>query len=263
MNNLDTVQNLKMVFLGAGNLAWNLAQEFHKKGLTVDQVFSRTIVSAHQLAALVGAKYTDNPADIIKDADVYIIAITDNAISDFVSKLDVNGGIVVHTAGSIAIEALEECSENYGVFYPLQTFTKGKNVGFLNIPVCVEANTRDTLQMLRNLGKLISEKVYEVNSSDRKILHLAGIIASNFSNHLFFQANKVLNDHDLRFELLRPLLIETVNKAVELSPNKAQTGPASRGNRNIIESHLEFLSDYPEIKELYEIFSKQILITYT
>lgn len=246
-----------IVFIGAGNLAHHLSKAINKAGYNITQVYSRTIESAVNMADYVNAQPIDNMKIIDDDADLYIISVTDNAIEEILQKLDIVDKNIVHTAGSIDISVLNK-AKNYGVFYPLQTFSKHVELDFRKIPVCIEANNNDFKNSISNLAYQVSDNVWYINSIERKQLHLSAVFACNFVNHLFTISKKILDEKNINFNILHPLIQETVNKALIANPESVQTGPALRNDTNIIEKHLKLLSSQPDTKQIYELITNSI-----
>ncbi|WP_435625482.1 Rossmann-like and DUF2520 domain-containing protein [Flagellimonas sp.] len=248
---------LSVVILGTGNVAENLIHAlYHSKQAHLLQIVGR---KQHALNKYTGkAKITSN-FENIEDADIYIIAVSDSAIQMVAEKLLGKQGLVVHTSGATSMHSIS--SVNKGVFYPLQTFTKERILDFTNIPICVEASNNQGLELLHKLGTSISSQVHEISSEQREKLHLAAVFANNFSNHLFHISEMVCAKEGLSFELLKPLILETVQKLESLSPYKAQTGPARRKDIPSMEKHLELLPD-EEHKKLYTLLSEAIMKTY-
>lgn len=246
---------IKVSILGSGNVATHLISAFLKAdAVDLVQVYSRSIKSAH-LKKDVSA--VDNLQDLIP-VDVTIIAISDDAIFDFSKKLNTKG-IVAHTSGSVAMNDLNNQSSK-GVFYPLQTFSKDKSVDFSKIPICIEAENIDDLKLLKKLAISISDKVYEINSEQRKKLHLAAVFVNNFTNHLYYIGNEICDEYKVPFEILHPLIKETADKIQKISPKNAQTGPAKRNDIKTIEKHLAQLSS--QEKEIYTVLTNSISKTY-
>lgn len=248
-----------IVFIGAGNLATNLAVALNRNGIPIAQVYSRTEDSAIALAGKVYCPYTTDIESIITGACIYICAISDNALIELIPRLT-NGresSLWVHTAGSLPMEVWGNL-ENYGVFYPLQTFSKNREVDFSKIPFFIEANNEKHTGMLIKLAKVLSDKVYGISSAQRMKLHLAAVFACNFTNYMYTVAADIVSEEKLPFEILLPLIDETASKVHELSPEQAQTGPAVRFDRNIIGKHLDILKEYPDIQRLYELLSTSI-----
>ncbi len=165
--------------------------------------------------------------------------------------------MVVHTSGSVNIEALNDRNRK-GVFYPLQTFSKSKEVDFNIIPICLEAQNQSDYKTLETVAKSISEVIYQVNSEQRRGLHVASVFVSNFVNHLYQMGNEICTENNLSFDILKPLIQETANKILTLSPQEAQTGPAKRNDTQTINSHLSFLTDENQ-KEIYKLLTKSII----
>jgi predicted short-subunit dehydrogenase-like oxidoreductase (DUF2520 family) len=164
----------------------------------------------------------------------------------------------MHTAGSVALDVFKGRTGNFGVFYPLMTFTAGKPVDFSFVPVALEANTKENLAKINNLASGVTGSIYHLDSEQRMFLHLAAVISSNFSNHMLVMAEKIMKEHHLNLEMLKPLLEETLEKSFVMSPHLAQTGPAVRGNKVTISKHLALLGDHPDIRELYRMISDHI-----
>jgi len=248
------------VILGAGNIAWHLGHFLSKSGITVVQVYNRSREHGKKLAISLKADFTDTADKLEKNAGIYFLAISDDAIKTVVKQLTISKDrLLVHTAGGVDMNVISGITENYGVFYPLQTFSKERHVDFTQIPLLVEANNTENLGRLKQLALTVSRHVYEMGSEDRMILHLAAVIASNFSNHLIACAENILKDRKLALEMLKPLMVETVAKAFAVTPGKAQTGPAVRGNFKLMEKHMAMLRSYPEIKEIYRLISDNII----
>ncbi|OFX62348.1 MAG: hypothetical protein A2066_14255 [Bacteroidetes bacterium GWB2_41_8] len=248
-----------VVLIGAGNLATQLAQALNEKGIRVKQVYSRKIESAKQLADKVNAPFTNNLSQLIADADIYIIAVKDSAIQEILENINLNEDqLIVHTAGSVPMSILDGFTNCYGVFYPLQTFSKSRKVDFSNIPICIEANHPSTTMKLEKLGERLSSSVNQINSEERKSLHLAAVFVNNFVNHFYSIGAEILHDKKLDFGLLKPLIRETAEKINTLHPLEAQTGPAKRNDQSIINAQLKMLHDQPEYQKIYSFVTESI-----
>jgi len=250
--------NQKIVIIGSGNVATHLGKTLCEKKHSIVQIYSKTLSNAKALAEKLHADFTDQIENVNRDADSYVIAVTDNAVEEVAHKINVNDKLIVHTSGSITMDILKNCSENYGVFYPLQTFTKEKQVVFSEIPICIEANSKKNEQTLSELAQSLSNSVHFINSEQRKIIHLAAVFACNFTNHLYGVAEEILSENEIPFEILKPLIAETTEKIKENSPKKTQTGPAIRKDEKVLKKHLEMLNNKPEWQELYSLISKGI-----
>ncbi len=250
-------------FIGAGNVAWHLAQALHGEGCHIGQIYSRTLKNARALANIVSASFTNQISEINDDADIYILSIKDDVVLDFIDnqtfKMIVRGKLIVHTAGSISMSVLENLSENTGVLYPLQTFSKHKEIDFRRVPVCIEANSTENLKLLKKISEKLLAPVYEINSEQRQYLHLAAVFACNFTNHFYVLADDILQQKNISFDILKPLIKETADKIKNISPKDAQTGPAVRNDKKITKKHLKLLSEFPELQNLYSFVSNSIL----
>jgi predicted short-subunit dehydrogenase-like oxidoreductase (DUF2520 family) len=248
-----------VVILGAGNLAWHFGHRLSGAGIQVRQVFSRTPKQGESLASELNTGYTNRLDLLAEDADLYLLAVSDDAIASLLRQARFGKRLVAHAAGSVSIDVFAGKVKNYGVLYPLQTFTQGKPLDFSNIPLFIEANNARNLEKLNRLACRLSERVYIVDSEKRTYLHLAAVIASNFTNHMFTLAEKLMQERNLSFDILKPLIQETVAKALQISPFLSQTGPAIRGNAQVIEKHMAMLEHHPEIRELYRMISESIM----
>ena len=249
-----------IVFIGAGNLAVNLAKALYKKGFRIAQVYSRTEESAKSLAETVEAGWTNDLSHVVTDADLYIVALKDSALLELLPQITLyrEHALFVHTAGSLPMNIWEGNAQRFGVFYPLQTFSKEREVSFDEIPFFIEAAASQDAELLKAIAKTLSRKVYEATSGQRKSLHLAAVYACNFTNHLYALAADILEKNNLPFDTLLPLIDETARKVHELSPAEAQTGPAVRYDGNIINAHLEMLAGEPRMQEIYRLLSDSI-----
>lgn len=246
---------IRVSIIGSGNLAQHLIVAFSKTtDIELVQVFARKDAAVAHL--INNDKIYTNFNDIIA-ADLFIIAITDDAITEVSAAIPFSDELVVHTSGSVSIEAIDN-KNRPGVFYPLQTFSKSKEVDFKTIPICIETKNEKDFQILEKVAKSISNTVYKINSEQRKALHIAAVFVCNFVNHLYQIGNNICIKNDLPFDILKPLIQETANKILTLSPNHAQTGPAKRKDIQTINAHLSFLSDDNQ-KEIYKMLTKSII----
>lgn len=250
---------MKVVILGAGNLATHLSLALLDAGYNILQIFSRTTSSAAALSETLSVPFTINPEEINQYADIYFYAVSDDALPSLISLELAPAAIHVHTAGSVSMDVFTGKKEHYGVFYPLQTFSKKKLVDFRSIPVFLEASDSGVLVLLENITINIAGQAYNINSSQRLKLHVAAIFASNFVNHLYHIASDLVQESDCSFEILKPLIIETADKVKYMHPHEAQTGPAKRNDSSVIDKHLEALSESRDLVELYSKLSQMIL----
>jgi predicted short-subunit dehydrogenase-like oxidoreductase (DUF2520 family) len=254
---------MKVVCLGSGNVATHLASALKASGAELLQVYSKTLANAHALASVLNSQAIDHLQQLNRDADLYIVSISDDAIAEVIRQLNGLRGMVVHTAGATPLSVFEgQGISRYGVLYPLQTFSKSRPVDFSTVPLCLEAGTKDDLETLHRLAANLSPLVYEVNSDDRKLLHLAAVFACNFSNHLYHLSASLLERKNLSFDLLRPLILETAAKVQSAIPYDVQTGPARRGDEATMNRHLALLQEEPALTDIYETLSKSIKKTY-
>lgn len=248
---------MNIVFIGAGNVATHLALALKNIGHNIVQVFSRTLVSAKTLANNVNAEYTNELKDLTTNSDIYFYTVPDDALPLTIENVPSKKGIHIHTAGSISMDIFTPFQYNYGVLYPLQTFSKNKNINIQEVPFLLEANNKYVKEILIDITKNLSNKFFEVNSQERQRIHLSAVFACNFTNHMFVLADKILGD--IPFEILTPLITETFSKIQVLPPAQAQTGPAKREDYSIMKKHLQLLEDNQEYKLLYEKISKSII----
>ena len=231
---------IQIVLIGSGNVAQHLIAAFAKsKEIDIIQVFSRQKESLAPL--LDSSKITDNYTDLA-EADLYIISVSDDAIASVSSQLPFENRLVVHTSGSVPLDALDKKNRK-GIFYPLQTFTKGKAINFSEIPFCLESENDSDFVLLEKVAKTISNNVFKTNEKQRKALHISAVFVNNFVNEMYRIGNEICDENKVSFEILKPLILETVNKVMTLSPKEAQTGPAKRNDTQTINAHLDFLSN--------------------
>jgi predicted short-subunit dehydrogenase-like oxidoreductase (DUF2520 family) len=246
---------IRLSIIGSGNVAQHLIQAFSKTaGIELVQVFAR---KKETVSHLVSADRITSDFKEFQPVDIIIIAVTDDAIASVSKQLAFTNQLVVHTSGSLAMNALDSKNRK-GVFYPAQTFSKSKEVDFRAIPICLEAQNETDLKTLQTLAKTISDRVYTINSEQRKALHVAAVFVSNFTNHLYQIGNEICIENHLPFDILKPLIQETANKIVILSPSEAQTGPARRKDTQTINAHLNFLTNENQ-KEIYKMLTKSII----
>jgi predicted short-subunit dehydrogenase-like oxidoreductase (DUF2520 family) len=226
---------ITVAIIGNGNVATHLVRAF----LKVDTI---------QVTAINSRKL-----EIIPEADITILAVSDDAIAQVSSK--VKNSLVVHTSGSFSINNLKN-TKNKGVFYMLQTFSKDKEIDFSKVPFCLEAENKADYLLLEKLAQTIGIKIYSINSEQRKALHVAAVFVNNFTNHLYKIGNDICEENKVPFEILYPLIDETAQKIKMLSPQKAQTGPAIRKDKKTIKNHLDFLNN--EQQKIYKMITKSI-----
>ena len=245
---------ISVVIVGTGNVAQNLYQAFEKSnGVTIKQVIGR---NREHLAFVKNNIAVSTTFNDIATADIYILAISDDAIRLVADNFKNTDGILAHTSGATSLEALKS-AQRPGIFYPLQTFTKGKIISFDEIPICVEATNEDDLNLLKQLGKTLSNTVVEIDSEQRKTLHVAAVFVNNFTNYMYTIGSEICEEHKIDFKLLQPLIKETAAKLDTLTPLQAQTGPAKRGDQQTLHNHLQIIKDKHQ-RELYTLLSNAI-----
>jgi predicted short-subunit dehydrogenase-like oxidoreductase (DUF2520 family) len=256
---------LVVSFIGSGNLAWHLAPALDNMGYVVREVYSQNPNHAEELTERLYQAEVKATLDFsTSDSKVFIIAVTDDAINDIAREIILpEDAILVHTSGSQPITELQyAATQNLGVFYPLQTFSKSKKVDFKEVPIFIESYTDETEKILMQLARSISKEVRKIGSEERKALHVAAVFASNFSNHMLTIAKEIMQQNNLSYDWLKPLITETINKSMYIGPENAQTGPAKRADLNILDSHLDFLKEQPSIAEIYKVISQHIIDTH-
>lgn len=250
-------RRLKIAIVGAGNVASHLAVEFSRVA-TVCQVVSKISSHSRQLAEKVGKQCQwGTLSDLIPDADIYIISVGDDAISDVVDTTENYPGVWAHTSGSVPADIFRNKKSHFGVFYPLQTFTKGVPVNFSEIPLLVEGSTSVEQSLLASLAAKLSDKVIKADSSTRAQLHVAAVFACNFANLLWMEADALLHSCGMDIKLLMPLLEATMQKLRSIPPAEAMTGPARRGDYGVINTQMHRL--HGDKLKIYKILSNVIL----
>ncbi len=251
---------MKVVWIGAGNLATLLGEALRRAGHETLQVFSRTKASAESLAGRLGCLATDDPDAVVPGADVYIFSVKDEAIGGLVPRVAPRAGdaLCLHTAGSMPMDVFRGYARRYGVLYPVQTFSKDCPVDFREVPVFVEASAPDSLAQTEALARSVSGRVEEMGTERRLFLHLAAVFACNFVNHCYALAADLLDGAGIPFDVMWPLIDETARKVHRIPPVEAQTGPAVRYDRNVIDRQRAMLDGKPAWKALYETMSRSI-----
>ena len=251
---------MQVVLIGAGRLATNLGHALLKAGHEVTAVYSRTMESAQALVSVVGGFATDNPHSLPLESDIFIVALKDAALADMLPQLTKGreGQLFVHTAGSMPMDIFKGLTSHYGVFYPMQTFSKERLVDFNAISLFLEATDTLSMERLKMLAATLTPHIYELDSEGRKHLHLAAVFACNFVNHCYALSAEVLKAKGLPFSVMLPLVDETAQKVHELEPKEAQTGPAVRDDQNVMLMQADMLAANPAVKRIYEELSNDI-----
>jgi predicted short-subunit dehydrogenase-like oxidoreductase (DUF2520 family) len=248
---------MKIVIIGAGNVATVLGGKLHEAGQEIVQVFSRQPEHALRLAEELGCAPVSRWEDIYPDADLYIAALSDNALRGLGKVLSLPGRLVVHTGGAVPMEVLLEVSEHCGVLYPLQSLRKELRP-YAGIPLLVDAHIPDDLQRITDIARSISGQVQTADNDTRLRLHVAAVMVNNFTNHLYVLAEEYCRKEGVDFSMLLPLIRETAGRLSDIAPEDAQTGPAVRGDEATVEEHLKLIGNYKDIKDIYTLFTQQI-----
>ncbi len=248
---------MNTVLIGSGNAATVLGRLMKAKGHTIREVVSRNILHAKRLADDLHAKAHDDIKKITADGDMYIIAVSDDAIAAIADGLQLQGKIVVHTSGATNKNVLKNSSDNYGVLYPLQSLRKEKT-GLPVIPLFVDGKNTEVIEKLFAFARTLSGIVDIADDEKRLKLHLSAVIVSNFTNHLYALAENFCEQENINFAVLAPIIHEVAGRILQFSPDQMQTGPAIRGDRQTMEKHIQLLAGYPQIKKIYEIMSENI-----
>ena len=253
---------MRISLIGAGRVATHLGRVLLKRGHEIVQVYSRDVNHAEALASGISADAVSEIAQLNTDIDLAIIAVSDQAISQVIEQLSnvLKDVLIVHTSGSTNLSVLTQYHSRSGVFYPLQTFSLEREVDWANTPLFVEAVESQDLKFLNTLAQSLSQRVYQYDSEQRLSLHLAAVFACNFSNYCYDMAKQVVDAKQVDFSLLYPLILETAKKATEYDPSQVQTGPAMRGDQNILNMHQQMLVDSgrEDLQQCYQMMSEQI-----
>lgn len=256
---------IKISFIGSGNLAWHLAPALDNAGFVVKEVFSRNPRHAEALTERLYQAEVKGSLDFSTSvSSVFIIAASDDAIKEIATEIILpDEAFLLHTSGSQPLSLLDFAAiDNIGSFYPLQTFSKNKRIDFKTLPIFIESKNESTEFLMMTLAKAISNNVRKIGSEERKALHVAAVFASNFVDHMLTLSKEILEKNSLSFELLRPLINETIAKILAIGPENALTGPAKRGDLEILDRHLEFLQTDEAVAEIYKLISQDIINRY-
>jgi predicted short-subunit dehydrogenase-like oxidoreductase (DUF2520 family) len=252
---------MKITIIGAGNVATHLAKRLFEKGHQINQIINRSLTNAKVLAEKVDAKAINDWADIDMQSAIYLIAVSDDVIGEVakeLSKFVSKNKIVAHTSGATSSTVFKTHFENYGVFYPLQTFSKTRKADFETLPFCIDGSNETTKNELFQLAETICPNVYFIDDKQRNTLHVAAVFANNFTNHLLAISEQIITKENIPFDLLKPLINETVAKINESTPQSMQTGPARRGDKATLAKHQKYLDKYPKYRKIYEPLSESV-----
>lgn len=252
---------MRVVIIGAGNVATHLAIALDSV-CDVVQVYSYHLDNAKTLAQLLkNAEATDKISRLKSNADLYIISVKDDVISNIVNDIEFSTGLWVHTSGSVPVDVLKQKFDKCGVFYPLQTFSKGVEVDISEVPFFIEGSTPIVCEEIKGVASLLSNKIYDADSNQRKTIHVAAVFGCNFVNHLWMHADEILKLSGFDFEILRSLIKATLSKTEMISPYDGQTGPARRGDEKTMLAHEQILEE--EKLKIYRLLSESIMSSYS
>jgi predicted short-subunit dehydrogenase-like oxidoreductase (DUF2520 family) len=249
-------------FIGSGNLAWHLAPALDNAGYIVTEVYSRNAQHAESLTERLYQAEVKATVDFsTSPSRIFIIATSDDSIADVVREIILRDeALLVHTSGSQPLSILQYAATPFiGVFYPLQSFSKGSRITFDHVPILVEGAQEQSVDLLLAMARAVSKSVHMISSEERKALHVAAVFASNFTNHMLSVAEIITAASHIDFVLLQPLIRETITKSLAAGPRESQTGPAKRGDLEVLDNHMDFLQDHPAIAEMYKVISQHIL----
>ncbi|EDP70512.1 hypothetical protein FBALC1_07133 [Flavobacteriales bacterium ALC-1] len=249
---------ISVVLLGAGNVATHLYKAFSKaEGISVTQWYNRTLAS---ISSYTNEVDTTDSLSELKEADIYILAVSDDSISQLSKDLPFKNRLVAHTSGSVSMHDLDKKNQ-IAVFYPLQTFSKDTDVNFSEVPICIEAHQKENFKVLKNIAKAVGCKSHKIYTDQRQELHLAAVFVNNFTNQLYRIGHEICETKNIEFDILRPLIQETAKKIKDISPYMAQTGPAKRNDKKTIKRHLKLIEN-EEHKAIYKLLTTSIKKTH-
>ncbi len=249
----------EIVIIGSGNVASHLAWGLQQAGFVLKQLYGRNVTTTKNLAQQLSIDFTCDKTLIYTSADCYIVCVKDSEIENVLTDLNLHNKVILHTAGSISIDILSRFSDQIGVLYPLQTFTKNRTIDWKSVPIYIEGNTPNITHQINELACKLSNTVHEISSEKRKNLHMAAVFACNFVNHLYTLAAELAHDSEINFDELLPLIKETYHKVEYLSPKEAQTGPAMRYDKEIVNKHIQYLEQKDSsMAKIYRLLSKSI-----
>ncbi len=255
---------MNIAVLGSGNVATHLSKALIKSGYPVHQVWSRHYDNAIELALEIGANSIPSLIDISQSIEVIVIAVSDDAIESVASQIpNKENRIILHTSGTTSLEILKKFTSHCGVLYPLQTFSKSADIDFSQVPLFIEADSFYAQDKISEIANHLSLKVNQADSETRALLHISAVFACNFTNHLYSIAAQILKDKNLSFDLLKPLIKETTEKALLNLPYSVQTGPAKRNDELTINKHLQLLQLHPNWQNIYQLLSQDIVKMYS
>jgi predicted short-subunit dehydrogenase-like oxidoreductase (DUF2520 family) len=252
------VKNHKISFVGAGKVATALCLELCRSGFEIQQVSSKTVENCRRLAKSVNATWSPEPY-FPNDTDIIFVAVPDDSLKTILKEIKCDDHtIVVHTAGSVGLDVFPSDLKHTGVFYPLQTFSEGRKLDFSGIHIFIESDDRDTSVILKNIADKLKSQSHFIKTENRQLLHVAAVFVNNFTNFMLISGKEIASKAGFTFEVLKPLIVETISKAFEIGPEKSQTGPAVRSDVGTINYHIKLLSFSPDLQKVYSEISKSI-----
>lgn len=250
---------MRIVLIGAGRLAVNLGRALLRNRHEVIYVMGRSEDSTSALGRMLQCPCSTKMADMPLDADIYMVCVNDESLPGVVASLPPLSALVVHTAGSLSMQVFEGTAiSRYGIFYPMQTFSKEVTTDFSDIPCFIEASGESDLNLLESFAQTLTHRVFRLSSEKRRHLHLAAVFACNFSNYCYAVAGQLLAENGLPFDVMLPLIDQTARKVHSMSPIEAQTGPAARGDKAVMDAQAALLDKHPALKEIYQLMSSGI-----
>lgn len=248
---------LSIFIIGSGRMATHLMRAFHNTDVSISGFYARSIEKAKPISTEFKVDFYSDLSSIPKDCDVYFLAVSDAAISQLSEQIKVQG-LLVHCSGMMSIETIKK-QTHYGVFWPIQSFNLTRKIDYSKMPICIEANSEENLRILEALADRISKSVLILTEQQRQYLHISAVFVNNFSNHLFILAQDILNKQGLKFDLLLPLLNETIARVKDSDPRLVQTGPASRNDKITMSQQEKLLSEQPDLVKVYKLLSESII----
>lgn len=249
---------MNISIIGSGNLAFHLAKSLYKNGFNILEIIARNEKEGLKIAAITSSKFQNDVKKINASTDIIFIAVSDTVIQNVASEIILKNKLLIHCSGGLSLNEIKTINNRSSVFYPLQSFSKAKEISFEKIPIFLESENKKDLDLLKNIAQKLSQNFIVLDSNKRKQIHLAAVFANNFSNHLWFLASEILKESNQNFEILKPLLDESLNKAFDLGPNSAQTGPALRNDKKTMGNHLEMLKNKDRLSKIYQLISASI-----
>jgi predicted short-subunit dehydrogenase-like oxidoreductase (DUF2520 family) len=252
----------RISFAGAGRVGGALCKGFYHAGFRIDLVASETESSGKLLAESCGTSWSSD-LNFPDSTDIIIVAVPDHKLKKVLEVIRCRpDALIAHTAGSYGLDVFPEQVNHRGIIYPLQTFSAARDVSFIDLPFFLEASDEHSSEILKNLVNSIGGKINFVDTERRKMLHLAAVFVCNFTNHMITEGKGISDRAGFSFEVLKPLINETILKALTVGPDNSQTGPAIRNDRITIEKHLDLLSFSPELQEIYNVMTESIIKYY-